>query len=288
MKRIVAETIAIASLVYLSACVDTAPIKNFANESSIISSDAGVINGSDAAFAAAQPYLVSSEMKQKFPEALNLGPGTLEFETAKKLAALSAKVLQQYMQVLGNLAGSTTVTTSSDVSSMATSLKTLGITNSALAPALDATSQLANLLATGLVQQTLKDVIKEANPSVQVITAFLAQFVEENATLYDKAKIISGIYWQDLLEDCESRKSRPPVGCRATIALAIDVHSRDENTLNQQIVAADAVASAFKKIGADHQAIVDSAGKFDSAQLIAVLKADEPVLVSAIADLSKL
>jgi hypothetical protein len=102
-------------LLYLCACVDTTAIKNFANESSIISSDAAVINGSDAAFGAAKPYLVSSEMKQKFPDALNSGPGTPEFENAKKLAALAAKVLQQYMQVLGSLAGSTTVTTSTDV-----------------------------------------------------------------------------------------------------------------------------------------------------------------------------
>jgi hypothetical protein len=171
---------------------------------------------------------------------------------------------------------------------IATSLKTLGITSSSLTPALDATSQLANLLVTGLVQQTLKDVVEKANPSLQIITAFLSKFAQENATLYDKAKIISGAYWEDLLGDCESRKSRPPVGCRATIALAIDVHTRDENTLDQQIEAADAAAAAFTKIGADHQAIVDSAGKFDSAQLLTVLKGDEPVLVNAITDLSKL
>lgn len=286
MKRTTA--FAVAGLVYLTACVDTTAVKNFANESSVISSDAAVINGSDTAFAAAKPYLVSSEMKNKYPDALSLGPGTPEFEEAKKLAGPAAKVLQQYMQALAALAGSTTVTTSSDVSGIAASLKTLGVTSSKVTPALDATSQLANLLVAGYTQATLKEIVDRANPDVQTITKFLAAFAQQNATLYDKARIISGDYWQDLVKDCESVKSHPPVGCRATVALAVDVHARDEAILRQEIDAADAAAAAFQKIGADHQAIFDSAGKFDSAQLLATLKADEPVLLSAIQDLPKL
>ena len=285
VRRCAVATVAIS--VCICACVDTTAIKNFANEGSVISSDSAVL-GSDAAFAAAKPYLTSAEMKQKFPDALSLGPGTPEFDDAKKLVGPASKILQQYMAVLATLAGSTTVVSSTDVSGIALSLKALGITNSQVTPALDATSKLANLLVSGLVQRDLRDIVHQANPDVQIITQFLAAFAQQNATLYDKAKVISGVYWQNLVADCESRKSRPPVGCPATIALAIDVHARDEATLSQQIEAADAAAAAFKKIGADHQAIDNSAGEFNSAELQTFLKANEPVLISAIQVLAKL
>jgi hypothetical protein len=287
MSRSVASGMAVTALVYLSACVDTTAVKNFANESSVITSNAAVM-GSDAAFAAAKPYLNSPDMKQKFPDALSSGPGTPQFDGAQKLVGPASKVLQQYMQALAMLAGSTTVFNSTDVSGIASSLKTLGVSGSAATPALNATSQLANLVASGLAQQDIRDVVEKANPEVQIITKFLAVFAQQNANLYDKARVISGAYWQNLVADCEATKSRPPVGCRATIALAIDVHSRDETTLRQQIDAADAAATAFNKIGADHQAIADSAGKFNSAELLQILKADEPALMSAINNLSKL
>jgi hypothetical protein len=76
---------------------------------------------------------------------LSLEPGTPEFEDAKKLVGPVSKTLQQYMVVLATLAGSTTVISSTDVSGIAASLKALGITDSKVARALDATSQLARV-----------------------------------------------------------------------------------------------------------------------------------------------
>jgi hypothetical protein len=280
--------LAIACLIGLAACVDTSAIQNFASKSSIISADDAVINGSDAAYSAVLPYMASPAMKTRFPETLSAGPGTPEFDQSKKLAPLAARVLQQYMQLLGQLAGAPTAISSSDVSSIASSLNTLGVTGAQVTPALGATSKLASLVLSGYQQAKLRDIVQQANPFVQTITKFLAQFAEQNATLYDKARIISGDYWADLVKDCELAKARPPASCRATIALANNVHARDETTLKQQIDANQAAAAAFQKIGADHQAIVDSAGKFGSAQLLAILQADEPTLVTAIQDLSKL
>jgi hypothetical protein len=279
---------AVVGLIFLSACVDTAAIKSFANESSVISSDAGVISGSDAAFDAVKPYLNSPEMAKEFPDALSSGPGTPEFDDAKKLSGPAGKVLQQYMQALAKLAGDTNVISSGDVSGIEASLKGLGITSDKVTPALDATSKLANLIVAGYAQGELEELVDKSNDYVQTITAFLTKFAEENATLYDKARIVSGVYWQNRVHGCEVAKSSPPVGCDAIIALATRVHAQDGAILKQQVNIADAAAAAFQEIGADHQAIVDSAGKLDSARLINVLNTNEPVLVGAIRDLSKL
>jgi hypothetical protein len=275
-------------LLGLSACVDTTAIENFANESSVISSDTAVINGSDVAFAAVKQYVNTPEMSEMYPDVLRSGPGTREFVDSKNVATPAAKVLQKYMEVLGKLAGETTATGSGDVSGIVASLKTLGITSPKVRPTLDATVKLANLLTAEYVRAELKEVVERSNPYVQEITAFLAKFARQNATLYDKARIFSGIYWQNKVKGCEIVKGNSPVGCVAIIALATDVHARDEAVFKQQIDPADAAAAAFEKIGADHQAIVDSAGNFNSTKLLDVLKTDEPVLVDAIRQLSKL
>jgi hypothetical protein len=279
---------AVVGLIGLSGCVDTTAIKNFANESSVISSDTAVIDGSDVAFAAVKQYVNAPEMSETYPDVLRSGPGTPEFDESKKVATLAAKVLQKYMEVLGKLAGETSVTGGGDVSGIAASLKTFGVTSPKVTPTLDATAKLANLLTAEYVRAELKEVVEQSNPYVQEITAFLARFARQNATLYDKARIVSGVYWQSKVKGCEIVKGNSPVGCDAIIALATDVHAHDEAVFNQQIDPADAAAAAFEKIGADHQAIVDSAGNFNSTRLLDVLKTDEPVLVGAIRQLSKL
>jgi hypothetical protein len=262
---------------------DVRNLKHFADQSTAIISSYAAVMDPDAAFAATTPYLRSQAMKTKFPDAWSFGPGTPEFEDTKKLIVPASKVLQQYMKVLGStLADSVTVTNGNDVSGISASLNRLGITSGRVTRVLDATSQLANLLSPGLGQQNIKDVVEKANPDVQVIIGFFAAFAQQNATLYDKAKIISGVYWQTLVADCESRISRPAVGCSAIIALAINVQIRDEATLSEQIRVADAAAAAFKEIGADHQAITESAGNLNSASLLSILRSGEPVLISAI------
>jgi hypothetical protein len=65
MRRSAVAAVAVATSVCLNVCVDTAAIKNFANEGSVISSDSAIM-GSDAAFASAKPYLTSAELKQIF------------------------------------------------------------------------------------------------------------------------------------------------------------------------------------------------------------------------------
>ena len=252
-----AAAFAMAGLICLCACVDTTAIKDFANESRVISSDATVINGSDVAFAAAKQYAA------EYPDVVTSGPGTPEFDEFKKVAILAAAVLQKYMLVLARLAGDTTVVGGNGEAGTAASLKTLGITSAKVSSVSDATSKLANLITAEYVQAKLKEAVENSNPYVQVITAYLAKYARQNATLYDRARIVSGEYWQKQVSGCEAAKAHPPVGCVAIIALVAHAHTQDEAAFKQQIERADAAAAAFEKIGADHQAIVDSAGNFD-------------------------
>ena len=126
-----AAAFAMAGLICLCACADTTAIKDFANESRVISSDATVINGSDVAFAAAKQYTA------EYPDVVAWGPGTPEFDESKKVAILAAAVLQKYMLVLARLAGDATVAGGTGEAGAAASLKTLGITSATVSSGLD-------------------------------------------------------------------------------------------------------------------------------------------------------
>jgi hypothetical protein len=282
------------ALLAVTSCANTTAVKNFANESSILTADSTIINGGDAAYQAVSLYFKSPEMVNDptYKQLLEGGPGTPEYEQAKTLAPKVAAILAMYMKVVGTLAGDTTLVQPSGVTGITGSLKTLGLSSPQVRPALDAAGKLSNLLAQGYANAKLRQVVADSDPYVHTITQFLAQFAERNATLYNAARNVSGSYWINRIKDCQTpralaEKYRPPA-CDAAVALSIRMHALEENELQKQADAADAARQAFVKIGADHHAIFTSDGKFDAATLVSILQADEPTLVAAIIDLSKL
>jgi hypothetical protein len=290
-----------AATLTVSGCTDTTAVKNFASESSVLTENASVLNGGDTAYKAVGIYMKSAEMRDdpQYRELLQNGPGTPAYEDSKKLAPKAAAILQAYMTAIGKLAGDTTVIQTNDVTGAVSSLKTLGIASAEVQPALDAAGKLGNLVVQGYANEKLQDIVSAANPYVQTLAHFLAAFAKRNAAVYDAARVVSGVYWTNLITACQSpspdeakaksRKAslRPPT-CDAVVALSVRMHALEEDTLKKPRDATDAARTGFDKIATDHQAIVDSDGKFDAKQLIDTLKADEPTLVAAIKDLSKL
>jgi hypothetical protein len=268
MKRLV---LPLAVTLFVPGCVDLSAVRDFAKTSSAVSANEPVISGwptnYDAAIKLAATPGLPPDLKTRLQE---------DAAAAKQdapLAIQAAKALSLYFDVLGKLADDKLPDVSSDATAIATAIGKLDTGDKA---AKGATSTLVDLIGVALDawrKIAVRDLVIQSDPSIQVITAYLAT-VSLSVQKADKfAERVTDQYWET-----EGARSRDP----AVQGLVLKQERTDDADYATRIAQADAAAAAFKKIGTDHALLARNASRLSAQDIQTTLSNDLPTLLNAL------
>lgn len=263
----------------LAGCVNLTPVSNFAKESSVIAANKAMLDDTPAQ-AEAHLYAPNNFIdptSKTFTDRLAV--------TNKALAALDG-----YMSVLAQLSASGTANVSSDFSTIGSGLKSLGITDPTVQPAITATSTLTNIVLEAVVTKDVKTLITKAAGPIDQITSYLVDQAQTTSNTYNQAIAVNNHYWGDLTQQTkqDAQFCKTTNLCKTLYGLANRAHAADVADLNAKAAVADAAVTAFKKIRTDNAALVTNVNQLDAQALVVLLKADEPYLLAAINSLKAL
>jgi hypothetical protein len=277
--RATARTLFLAACCVLAGCVDLTAVSDFAKESSIITANKSMLDDTAAQTEAHlyAPNNFADPTSKAFTDRLAI--------TNKALAALNG-----YMSVLAQLSASGVANVSSDYSTIGSGLKSLGVTDPSVQPAINAASALTNIVLAAILSKDVKMLITSAAQPVDQITAYLVDQAQTTSNTYNQAIAVNNRYWGELTQQTkgDARVCRTAALCKAIYVLVNRAHATDVADLTAKAAAADAAVTAFKKIQTDNAALVANVNELDAKSLIAILKADEPYLLAAINNLKAL
>jgi hypothetical protein len=270
-----------ASCALLSGCVNLSAVADFAQESSLLTANQAMLDDS-AAQATAHLYDRSVEDPDSDAFKAHL------IVTRNALAALNA-----YMNVLTRLTDRGQRTMDPETTKIEGDLALLNVADPKVKAGFDAASALAGILLDGVIRRQVAKLAPASAASIETITLYLADQAQVTANTYSQGANFSTGYWTGLkvrsgqdVKFCQETRL-----CDAVDALATRTMIADREQLKAKSRAAAAAAEAFRKIGKDHQALVDALKthkKLDDKGLIELLKADEPLLKAAIQNLKAL
>lgn len=265
-----------ASLV-LDGCADMHDVQAFASESSAVTASEPIISSWPTAYVLAERRAKRisrlTTLCRLPPESDWYGAVKEQMDAAAPDAAVAsnaAAVLALYMDTLAKLAGDEVSDTSEQRASLQGSIGDL-----AGGPAKSAAGALLAVLDFGMDGWRRKKVaglIKDADPPVQLLTAYLGRVTRAVAAAETAAGRINDMYWERS-------------GCSAdegTRTLLLEREASDDAAVDALRAKADAATKAYSKIAADHAVLAANTGKLTKAEVKAILKRDLPILTSAL------
>jgi len=270
----------------LAGCgVNLSAVGDFAKESSLISSNKAMLDDT-----AAQTEIREYDVEEGIQNSNFIDPASKEFTDRLAVTNSALKALNGYMTVLAQLSANGVASVSSDFSTIGTALKKLNVTDPAVQPGLNATSAMVNILLDAAVRNDIEKLIRASGAPVDQITAYLLDQAQTTSNTYNQAIAVNDKYWGDLTrQTSEDTKFCKRVNlCKPVYVLTNRARNADRADLSAKAAAADAAVVAFQKIRSDNAALVANVDHLDAAPLIAILKNDEPDLLTAIHNLKAL
>lgn len=280
--------ILVALCISQSGCVDLTTVGNFAKESSLISSNKAMLDDT-----AAQTTVRSYALKHPIAgvdEKSLVDPGSQAFKDHLVVTNQALAALNGYMTALTQLSGETSASVRSDAGKFDSALTSFKVTDPAAKPTVDASTALSGILLDGDVRKDVAALIAHSQPYVQQITAYLSDQAQITSNEYAQAISFNQQSWGDLMQQTKAdRDFCANVSlCAPIYLLATRARDADDAELAAKAKAAAVAATAFKKIGKDNDALAANIDHLDSDALIAILKSDEPDLLTAISNLQSL
>jgi hypothetical protein len=264
--------------VLVTGCVDLSAVNDFAKESTVLSSDKGMLDDT-AAQTQARSY-----------DSTLLDPKSKEFTDRLAITNQALVALNGYMTVLAQLSANGTPSVSAQISTIDTALKSLNVSDSKLQPSMNAVGALANVLLATAVRSDIRKLVKAAAQPVDQITAYLVDQAQTTSNTYNQAIAGNNRYWGQLTAQTAQDKHFCSTSsiCNAVYALVAEARDSEAASLSAKAASADAAAAAFNKIRRDNAALVTDVAHLNSKDLVATLKSDEPELVTAIRNVRSL
>jgi hypothetical protein len=264
--------------IILSGCVDLTAVSDFAKESSLISSNKAMLDDTAAQTEAHKYY-------DNF-----IDPASKAFVDRLAVTNHALDALNGYMTVLAKLSANDVANVTSDFSTIGTELKKLNVTDPAVQPAIAASSALTNLLLDATVRNDIKKLIITSAEPVDKIMAYLVDQAQTTSNTYNQAVAVNNKYWGDLTTQTKEDANFCKLAniCKTLYYLADRARDADNASLNSKADAADAAVKAFKKIRVDNAALVANVDHLNGKALVAILKNDEPDLLTAVRNLKSL
>ena len=256
------------------ACSDLASVRDFAKAGSAISANEPVIRDWPNTYATAVRLASSPQMRARAPSlSAELQREIAGARADVPLALEATKALKAYLDVLTALADDKLTDVSQQASSISAALATLGAVDS---QAKDATSGLVKLVGIALDawrRVAIRDLVRNADPDVQVIGTFLARMADAVQKADKAAARVTDQYWETT-----AALSRDP----GVQALLFNSERIDDSAYQTRAAQAAAAKAAFQKIAKDHAVLAKNADDLSGKEVVATLQSDLPVLVSAL------
>ncbi len=267
-----------------SGCVNLTAVGDFAKECSLISSNKAYLDDTDAQNEARE-YDNAHHIEDRF-----IDPASKPFTDRLAVTAHALNALNEYMNILAQLSANDAPNVSSDLSPKAATLKSLKVTDPAAQAGLNAAQSLTGILLDGAVRHDVKALIKAAAAPVDEIAMYLTAQAQTTSNTYTQAIAVNNQYWNELTvqsaEDVKLCKSANL--CKSIYRLANRARDEDNAKLSAKAAAADAAVNAFKKIRTDNAALVANLDTLSGKTVVAILKRDEPDLLTAVRNVKSL
>ncbi len=275
-RRHAAAGMAIAAMVSLAGCANLADVQDFAKASHAVVASEPIIASWPGAYATAKRRagrldtltalckLPPDDMRSAIRAEMDMA--AQDADTAVKTAA----VLALYMDMLGKLAGDDLTDTSEQRTALQASIATV-----ASAPEKAAAGALLAVLDVaidGWRRHKIAALVKQADPSVQVLTHYLARTTKAVAAAEAAGARLGDAYWERS-------------GCNAdegTRSLLLERAAAEDAVAGLLEERAALAAKLYAKIGKDHAAMAAATGKLSGTEVRAILKRDVPVLNDAL------
>jgi hypothetical protein len=269
----------------LAGCADMTAVGDFAKESSVISSNKAMLDDTVAQTEARDYAKHANQTPNAFAD-----PKSKAFVDRLAVTNAALAALNAYMTVLAQLTGNDMANVSSNFSTIGSTLKSLHVTDPAVQSARNATSALVNILLDAAVRNDIKKLLTAAATPIDQITAYLADQAQTTSNTYNQAIAVNNKYWGDMTGQSaeDARFCKLANLCQTVYLLANRAHAADQADLTAKAAAADAAVVAFQKIRGDNAAMVANVDHLSDQGLIAILKNDEPYLLTAISSLKSL
>lgn len=188
-----------------------------------------------------------------------------------EIAAKAAVVLALYMDTIGELAGNDVADTSAQRSALQTSIAGIPDVTSTEKAAAGALLAVLDSALDGWRRHKIDGLIRQADPSVQILTAYLARVTKAVAAAEGAGARLGDAYWERS-------------GCHAdegTKSLLLEREAAEDDAIARLQARADAAAKNYAQIGAGHAAMAANSGRLTGKALKAILGRDLPTLNNA-------
>ena len=268
----------VAASLSLSGCADLTAVQQFATIGSQVSASEAGIAAWPATYEGAKAHAgtlgrLAQTCGITDPTDYEGSLATAGASAAKNapLAHQAAQTLALYLQTIGQLAASQTGDTSSERAALNASIAGLS-EDKGVKTASQALLSIVDFGVDGWKRRRLARIITRADPSVQMIAAYLAAVTNATVTAYAEVERIDDAYWER--SGCSAGD-----GVRALLLKARDVSDKDAKAARATGVS---LSASFTKIAADHALLAKGTNGFEGQTFKAALRRDLPDLVSTL------
>jgi hypothetical protein len=188
-----------------------------------------------------------------------------------EIASKAAAVLALYMDALGELADDDVADTGAQRSALQTSIAGIPDVTPTEKAAAGALLAALDSALDGWRRHKIDGLIRQADPSVQLLTAYLTRVTRAVAAAEGAGARLGDAYWER--SACHADEG--------TKSLLFEREAAEDAAIAALQARADAAAKVYARIGAGHAAMASNSGRLTGRALKAILRRDLPTLNNA-------